>query len=298
MKLVTCLYKDEQQLGIVKNEGILLSSLTTDWPTECMDMFSLIEGGVSLRAKLSSLYKSASIKSYVKLNAVEILAPIPTPRKNIMCLGLNYADHVKESLAAHNVKVELPEHPIVFTKSVSSVNGPFSDIPFDQNVSVQLDWEVELAVIIGKIGRNIKEKDAYKHIFGYTVINDISARDLQFRHKQYFLGKSLDGACPMGPWIVTADHVADPQNLDLHCWVNGKLKQSSNTRHQIFNIAKTIEILSLGMTLEPGDIIATGTPSGVGFARTPPEFLKPDDIVECEVVGIGKIKNKVVNVIE
>jgi len=231
----------------------------------------------------------------VALADVTLLAPIPRPRKNVMCLGLNYAEHAKESLATHNRKIEMPTQPIVFTKSVSSINGPFADIPYDKQTCQQLDWEVELAVVIGTGGRNIQEKNALDHVFGYTVLNDLSARDLQFRHKQYFLGKSLDGACPMGPWIVTADEIDDPQNLDLQCRVNGELKQSANTGQQIFNIAKTIEVLSLGMTLEPGDIIATGTPSGVGFARTPPEFLQPGDIVECEIEKIGTIRNTVVN---
>jgi 2-keto-4-pentenoate hydratase/2-oxohepta-3-ene-1,7-dioic acid hydratase in catechol pathway len=152
---------------------------------------------------------------------------------------------------------------------------------------------VELGVIIGTGGKTISGKKALKHVFGYTIINDLSARDLQFRHKQFFLGKSLDGTCPMGPWIVTADEIPDPQNLKLRCRVNGVLKQDSNTRHMIFDIPAIIETLSLGMTLEPGDIISTGTPSGVGFARTPPEFLKPGDTLECEIEGIGVLRNRV-----
>ncbi len=150
--------------------------------------------------------------------------------------------------------------------------------------------------MIGKGGRGIAAKDALAHVFGYTVANDVSARDIQFRHKQYFLGKSLEGACPMGPTIVTADEIRDPQALDVRTWVNGELKQSSNTRHQIFNVATTISILSRGMRLEPGDLIATGTPSGVGFARKPPEFMKPGDVVECEVEKIGRLRNKVVEI--
>ena len=167
----------------------------------------------------------------------------------------------------------------------------------DPAVSEEIDWEVELGVILGKGGKNIREEDAYAHVFGYCVLNDVTARDLQDRHRQYFRGKSLDGYCPMGPWIVTADEIADPQNLNLRLLVNGVSKQESNTSMMIFSIPKIIAVLSNGMTLEPGDIIATGTPSGVGFARNPPEFLKPGDVVEAEVQDIGTLRNPVVSAI-
>jgi 2-keto-4-pentenoate hydratase/2-oxohepta-3-ene-1,7-dioic acid hydratase in catechol pathway len=152
---------------------------------------------------------------------------------------------------------------------------------------------VELGVIIGRRGKNIREEDAFQHVFGYTIVNDVSARDLQARHQQFFKGKSLDGTCPVGPWIVTADEIPDPQNLTLHCRVNGVVKQDGNSRDMIFRIPRLIAELSRGMTLEPGDVISTGTPSGVGFSRTPPEFLKPGDVVECEIEGIGTIRNTV-----
>lgn len=174
------------------------------------------------------------------------------------------------------------------------MNGPYSDIAIDTNVSAKMDWESELGVIIGKSGLGIKEEDALSHVFGYTVINDVTARDRQKWHKQFFIGKSYQGCCPMGPVIVTADEIDDPHNLDLRSWVNGDLKQESNTKYQIFSIASVIATLSQGMQLEAGDIIATGTPSGVGYARTPPEFLMPGDVVECEVERIGKISNKIV----
>jgi 2-keto-4-pentenoate hydratase/2-oxohepta-3-ene-1,7-dioic acid hydratase in catechol pathway len=186
---------------------------------------------------------------------------------------------------------------VFFTKATTAVAGPHADIPFDANVSTQMDWEVELGVVIGKAGKNIPRDRAFEHVFGYTVINDVSARDIQNSHGgQFFKGKSLDGACPMGPWIVTRDEIPDPHALPLRCRVNGVVKQESNTSDFIFDIPALIEWLSKGMTLLPGDVIATGTPSGVGFARTPPEFLKPGDVVECEVEGIGTIRNRVVAV--
>ncbi|CAG0911759.1 unnamed protein product, partial [Cyprideis torosa] len=157
----------------------------------------------------------------------------------------------------------------------------------------ELDWEVELGVVIGKSGKKISESEALDHVFGYTIINDISARDIQMNHKQFFLGKSIDGSCPMGPYIVTADEVNDPQKLEMYCRVNGKVKQQSNTRHMIFDVASVITWLSRGMSLESGDVIATGTPGGVGFVREPPEFLRPGDVVECEIESLGCLRTPI-----
>ncbi len=234
---------------------------------------------------------AAKVKG-IPLADVRLHAPL-RPRRNVMCLGLNYAEHAQESLTALGQTISLPELPIVFTKATTAVSGPTDPIPFDPQVSEQIDWEVELAVIIGKQGKNILAEQAMEHVFGYTVLNDISARDLQRQGKQYFKGKSLDGSCPMGPWIVTAAELPHPQNLNLRCLVNDVEKQSSNTRHMIFDISATIAYLSRGMTLLPGDIIATGTPDGVGFARTPPEFLRPGDVVTSIVEGVGEIRNVV-----
>lgn len=230
----------------------------------------------------------------IPLTELELLAPIPRPHKNIICLGLNYAEHARESLQTKGLTVELPEHPVVFTKNVTAVTGPYADIPLLSEMTQQFDWEAELAVVIGRGGRQIPVADALSHVFGYTIINDLTARDLQRRHKQFFLGKSLDGSCPVGPWIVTADAIPDPQQLDVRCWVNGVLKQEGHTSQQIFTVAHTISLLSRTMTLEPGDIISTGTPEGVGFARQPPEFLAAGDQVECEISGIGRISNRIV----
>jgi len=231
-----------------------------------------------------------------KLAEVQLFAPIPRLRKNIVCLGLNYAEHEKETAALRGRASTIPEAPVFFTKATTAVNGPYGNIVIDPAVSAEVDWEVELGVVIGKTGKNIREEDALSYVFGYTVINDVTARDLQNRHKQWFKGKSIDGYCPMGPWIVTADEIADPQSLMLHLRVNGATKQEASTSSMIFSVRQIIAVLSTGLTLEPGDIIATGTPSGVGFARNPPEFLKAGDVVEAEVEGIGMLRNGVVGV--
>jgi 2-keto-4-pentenoate hydratase/2-oxohepta-3-ene-1,7-dioic acid hydratase in catechol pathway len=222
---------------------------------------------------------------------VTLLAPIPRPRKNVMCLGLNYLEHAEETANQIGRTGKAPQYPIVFTKCPTSVIGHEATIPFDADTCSQLDWEAELGVVLGKGGKKISRETALAHVFGYTVINDVSARDIQLNHKQYFLGKSLDGGCPMGPWIVTADEIADPQALSIACRVNGVTKQASSTRNMIFDVATIIAWLSRGMTLEAGDVIATGTPSGVGFVREPPEYLLPGDVVECEVAGVGVLRN-------
>jgi 2-keto-4-pentenoate hydratase/2-oxohepta-3-ene-1,7-dioic acid hydratase in catechol pathway len=183
---------------------------------------------------------------------------------------------------------------VFFTKPPTSVVGPHDDIPWDRSVTQQVDWEVELGVILGVGGRNIPRHAALEHVFGYTVVNDVSARDLQKSHSQFFKGKSLDGFCPMGPLVVTADEFGDPQAKQLTLRVNGASKQNGNTRDMIFPIDRLIESLSQGLTLEAGDILATGTPDGVGFARTPPEFLQDGDIMETDVEGIGTMRNRIV----
>jgi 2-keto-4-pentenoate hydratase/2-oxohepta-3-ene-1,7-dioic acid hydratase in catechol pathway len=221
------------------------------------------------------------------LKRVRLLAPIGAPRRNVFCLGRNYADHAAERGAA------VPEHPVYFTKPDTAVVGPGDDV-IHHAVTNELDYEVELAVVIGVGGRDIARADALAHVFGYTVINDVSAREVQRRHgQQWFKGKSLDGHCPMGPWIVTADKVKDWWDLRVVTRVNGVVKQDSNTRHMYFKIPRIIAELSAGLTLEPGDIISTGTPAGVGHARTPPEFLKAGDILETEIAGIGLLRNRI-----
>jgi len=221
-------------------------------------------------------------------------APIPRPAKNVVCLGLNYSSHAKESAQARGRELKIPDFPVFFTKSPTSVNGPYDRIEWDPSMTRQVDYEAELGVVIGVGGRNIPRAKAIEHVFGYTVINDVSARDLQQRHLQWFKGKSLDGFCPMGPVVVTADEFGDPQAKALTLRVNGVQKQHSTTANMIFSVDVIIEQLSQGMTIEPGDIIATGTPEGVGLGRTPQEFLKNGDIVETEIEGIGILRNTLV----
>ncbi|GCE10160.1 fumarylacetoacetate hydrolase family protein [Tengunoibacter tsumagoiensis] len=228
------------------------------------------------------------------LQAVTLAAPIVRPRKNIFCLAVNYVAHAQETAEIRQRSAEAPADPVFFTKAPTTVNAPFGSIIIDPEVSTEIDWEVELGVIIGKAGKNISAHEAMNYVFGYTVLNDVTARDLQARHKQFFKGKSLDGSCPMGPWIVTADEIADPHHLAIRLKVNNVIKQDGNTEQMIFSIPQTIEVLSRGMTLEPGDIIATGTPSGVGFSRKPAEFLRPGDLMESEIEGIGVLRNSIV----
>ena len=214
-------------------------------------------------------------------------APIPRPRKDVVCLGQNFAAHAAESGSPP------PPAPIYFTKPPTTIIGPGEAIPYPPGLTTRLDWEVELGVIIGIGGRDIPEARALDHVFGYTVVNDISARELQFRTSQWFKGKSLDGSCPMGPVIITADEIPDPQRLRLRLSVNGTAKQDSNTSDMIFSVARIVADLSAGMTLEPGDCISTGTPQGVGDGRKPPEYLHPGDVVEAEVERIGVLRNPV-----
>jgi 2-keto-4-pentenoate hydratase/2-oxohepta-3-ene-1,7-dioic acid hydratase in catechol pathway len=255
-------------------------------------MLGLIRGGQAMDARLREL--AAATPSHVlPLLDVKLHAPIPRPAKNVFCVGWNYLEHFEEGAKKLHDDRQLPEHPVFFSKVPTTVNGPFDAIPFDAAISTSMDWEVELGVIIGTGGKNIPEGEAMRHVWGYTAVNDVSWRDIQRRHgNQWHKGKSLDGTCPMGPWIVTADSL-DPADLRVTCRVNGVTKQDSRTKFMYFKLPRLIAELSAGMTLEAGDIISSGTPAGVGYARTPPEFLRPGDLLETAVEGIGTMRNTV-----
>lgn len=299
MKLLTyAAATNDPKLGILQNDTIIdverLGHKTLkQFPA---DMLSLIDGGKSLRDDISDTLASANenviASCSLPVKECRILAPIPKPRKNIIGIGLNYTEHVAESARSLDTSNELPQQPVIFSKPPTAVTGTDTEILHNPKLTQQLDWEVELAVIIGKGGKYIDKKDALDHVFGYTVINDISARDCR-RAGQWIVSKGQDTFAPMGPVIVTADEITDPHNLDLWLTVNGVEKQRSNTKFMLFNINDLIQDLSEVFTLEPGDIIATGTPAGVGAGRSPQEFMWDGDVVEATVEGIGTIVNTI-----
>jgi 2-keto-4-pentenoate hydratase/2-oxohepta-3-ene-1,7-dioic acid hydratase in catechol pathway len=298
MRLVTFAPKAGAALrvGLVRDgeQVIDVSQASGKPPFDPEDMLSLIAAGAKGLKWLGGVAKSA--KKTLPLGKVKLAAPIPRPRKNVFCVGWNYVEHFEEGKRALKHTQELPAHPAFFSKVPTTVIGPYDGVPFDPEVNQTLDWEAELGVVIGRGGKNIAEADAMKHVFGYTVINDVSVRYIQRRHGgQWFKGKSVDGTCPMGPWITTADEVPDPHTLRIASRVNGDTKQDSNTSFMYFKIPRIIAELSYGLTLEPGDVISTGTPAGVGHARTPPEFMKAGDVLETEVEGLGVLRNKIGN---
>ncbi len=226
------------------------------------------------------------------LRDVQPAAPV-RPQKNVFCVGRNYLEHAKEGARALGRELKLPDVPAFFTKAPTAIADPDATLEFRADVSKEMDWEGELAVIIGKRIKDVSEEEAMSAVFGYTCLNDITARDLQRAHQQFFKGKSLDSSCPMGPWIVGADEIPDPHRLLLSLRVNGHRKQQSDTGRMIFRIPRLIAELSIGTTLEPGDVISTGTPDGVGFARTPPEFFQDGDVVEIAIQKIGTLRNTI-----
>ena len=228
----------------------------------------------------------------VALDSVKLAAPV-RPHKNIFCVGRNYMGHAEEVARARNVPLNLPDVPTFFTKAPTAIADPDATLDLTAAISPQYDWEAELAVVIGTRCRDVSEADALDTIFGYTCLNDVTARDVQKNHGQWFKGKSLDDSCPIGPWIVSADEVGDPQSLAISMHVDGEMKQSSTTAEMIFSVRRIIAELSRGMTLEPGDVIATGTPDGVGMARTPPEYLRDGSVMTVEIAKIGALRNTV-----
>jgi 2-keto-4-pentenoate hydratase/2-oxohepta-3-ene-1,7-dioic acid hydratase in catechol pathway len=300
LRLLT--YANEQghpRLGVVRPDGHVVDIADAAHRTKTAlgfdgkSMLALIEAGPQALAEVREL-AAADVHTGLKLENVRLLPPIPKLTRNIVCVGWNYLEHFAEGAKMRDPSQKLPEHPLFFTKATGALNGPFDPIPYDPSVSREIDWEVELAVVIGKRGRNISEAEAMDHVFGYTVVNDVSARDLQktAHGGQWFKGKSLDGHAPMGPWLIPAADI-EPDNLRLVLRVNGVVKQDGSTKDMYFRIPRIIAELSRGLTLEPGDVIATGTPPGVGMGRTPPEWLKPGDVMETEIAGIGAMRNTI-----
>ncbi|MCI8285084.1 MAG: fumarylacetoacetate hydrolase family protein [Firmicutes bacterium] len=261
------------------------------------NMLSLIEASAENNSLLSEINKAVSEAppaDCIKIANVKLCSPIPNPKQDIICLGINYMEHAEES-ARYKKEAFGGERPyaVYFSKRACSTVGNGDIIPAYENLVDSLDYEAELAVIVGKKAKNIPENDAQKYIFGYTILNDVSARNLQTRHKQWYFGKSLDGFAPVGPCILTADEIPFPPELSIQSYVNGELRQDSNTNMMIFGISHVISELSQGMTLLPGSIIAMGTPAGVGMGFTPPKFLKPGDTVRCTIERIGDLINSV-----
>lgn len=303
MRLVTyrATVEKEGRLGAIVDDLIIDVAILGErggvsLPSRMLDFIDLGPVAVrELKALLDAAERRWPVDGAVPLVNAKLLAPIPRPRKNIFGIGLNYIDHVAESAAALDTSPDLPKQPVIFSKPPTSVVGPGDPIEHNAEITQQLDWEVELAAIIGTTAKRVDRADALSHVFGYTVLIDMSARDNR-RAGQWIYSKGQDSYAPMGPCIVTADEIVDPQTLDLWLTVNGVEKQRSNTSHMLFKVDELIADISKGITLEPGDIIATGTPEGVGAGRTPQEFVWPGDVIEAEVVGIGKLRHPVVAV--
>jgi 2-keto-4-pentenoate hydratase/2-oxohepta-3-ene-1,7-dioic acid hydratase in catechol pathway len=257
------------------------------------DLKRLIADGDGALAAVGAAVADPPSRHVLDLDGLVLRAPIPRPGK-LVGVGLNYAEHVDESSRTLDTSADLPTRPVLFDKPGTAVVGPDAPILHDHRLTAQLDWEAELAVVIGRAARRVRAQDALGHVFGYSVVNDVSARD-QRRSGQWFFSKGQDSFAPFGPWLVTADEIDDPHDLRIGLRVNGVSKQDSSTRHMLFRIPQLIADISSGMTLEPGDVIATGSPPGVGAGRTPPEFLRPGDVVEAEVERIGILRNPVVD---
>lgn len=308
MRFITFARKNQHRIGLMAPGDLIIDLaevnrryLKGGAPPYLTGMQAFIEGGLKAlgAAKRAARYvaekNGAGLKNLSRAGAllkpgrVKIISPIPWPRKNVILLGVNYKEHIEEGARARSIELKYPEAPVFFTKPATAVIGHLGKV-VHHKATEKLDYEIELAVIIGKRGKDIPKEKVYDHIFGYTICLDMTARDLQRKHGQWFKGKSLDTYCPLGPWIVHKSALPDPHNLRLACRVNGETMQDDRTSNMIFDIPTTIEALSRGMTLEPGEIISTGTPSGVGFARVPPFFLKPGDKVEGDIEGIGVLQ--------
>ncbi|MDD4599983.1 putative protein YisK [bioreactor metagenome] len=280
---------DREIIPVAEAERCLLG--TTVIPDTMLDIIKEEAQVLPVLQVLQQKFAGSSCET-VSVDRVKLLAPIPRPNKNIFCVGLNYHDHIKESGKVFD-KSKLPKVPVIFSKVPTTVTGPDSYVKRFHDLVSQLDYEVELAVIIGKQGMGIKAEVAYEHVFGYTILNDVSARNLQSQHVQWLMGKSCDTFAPMGPCIVHKSAISRPEELDIQCKINGEIRQNSNTRQMIFDIPTIIETISSVITLEPGDIIATGTPAGVGMGFNPPKYLKSGDVMELEISEIGVLRNTI-----
>lgn len=291
MKLAAYQYKSEQYVGIVSDD------LQTVTPYQ-LSQQDAQRGALSIIEMMAGGKALPPMGEAVALTNVCLRAPIPHPRRNIFCVGKNYLDHVKEIKdsklgEAQGAMANLPKHPVVFSKVPEAVIGTRVGIDSHPTATQEMDYEAELAVVIAKKGKAINQADAMKYVWGYTIVNDVSARDVQAKHVQFHIGKSFDTFCPMGPWLVSADEINE-KNTKIQCWVNGELRQDGNTEQMIFDIPTVIESISAGMTLYPGDVIATGTPSGVGMGFKPPRFLKKGDNIKIQIEGIGVLENPVI----
>lgn len=286
MKLVTFSNGGKPRPGVVEGERVI-DLAAAGLPVGAHgDLLEIIRGGAAALSKVRAVLADGKAASHA-LSAVRLMAPVIAPSK-IVAIGLNYIDHCKEA------NLPVPPEPVVFCKFPSSVTGPFDDLTWPRAVSKQVDYEVELGVVIGRVALNVPQAQALDYVFGYTVVNDVSARDQQFANaKQWDRSKSFDTFCPYGPYIVTRDEIPDPHTLGVRTILNGKEMQNSNTKNLIFNVPQIIAYVTEGTTLLPGDLIATGTPFGVGFSRKPPVFLQDGDECVCEVDKIGAIRNRV-----
>lgn len=286
MKFVSFQIGDRQTYGVERDERIIELACFDGLSKDLLDG---VEEGEGFLHKVKNVLQDDSIvpRSYSH-DEIKWLSPLPRVKRNIMCVGKNYRDHAIEM----GSEQDIPKDIMIFTKATNTVVGHGGMVLHHGEMTEQLDYEGELAVVIGKKGKGVSPEDALEYVFGYTILNDITARDLQKKHGQFFIGKSLDTTCPIGPYLVTKDEIVDPQNLEITTRVNDEIRQSSNTSEMIFNIPTIISTLSKGMTLEPGDIIATGTPAGVGKGFKPPLFLKKGDRVEIEIESLGILTNQ------
>ena len=294
MKFVTFDANGQERLGVVDaKRGILdLQKASSSLPG---NMIAFIEAGQAALDEAKKVVSAAQDKpGWLPLAGIKLYAPIPHPRKNIFCIGRNYKAHIEEGARARNIPVKFPPVPEIFSKPFTTVIGPEANVKRHAKNTNQLDYEVELAIVIGKKTLDISAAQALDHIFGYTVFNDVTARDKQAAHGQWFKGKSFDTFGPMGPCIVTKDEFGDPSGHRITLRVNGETRQDSNTSDLLFNVPAIVESVCASLTLHPGDVIATGTPSGVALGMTPQKFLNVGDVMEAEVEGIGVLRNKVV----